>query len=75
MIGAKNMNEFRISILEMLEQDSRISHKEMAMQLGTTEKSVSDEILAMEQEGIILKYNTIVNMFRYFYLSTKRSYK
>lgn len=55
------MNEFRISILEMLEQDSRISHKEMAMQLGTTEKSVSDEILAMEQEGIILKYNTIVN--------------
>ena len=60
------MNEFRISILEMLEQDSRISHKEMAMQLGTTEKSVSDEILAMEQEGIILakSWNTIIACWR-----------
>ena len=55
------MSELRISILEILEQDSRTTPHEMAMQLGTTEKSVRDEIAAMEQEGIILKYNTIIN--------------
>lgn len=55
------MSELRISILEILEQDSRTPPQEMAMQLGTTEQSVRDEIAAMEREGIILKYNTIVN--------------
>ena len=55
------MSELRISILEILEQDSRTTPHEMAMQLGTTEKSVRDEIAAMEQEGIILKYNPIIN--------------
>ena len=55
------MSELRISILEILEQDSRTTPHEMATQLGTTEKSVRDEIAAMEQEGIILKYNTIIN--------------
>lgn len=55
------MSELRISILEILEKDSRTPPQEMAMQLGTTEKSVCDEIAAMEQEGIILKYNTIIN--------------
>ncbi len=55
------MSEFRIAILEMLEQDSRTTPQEMAMQLGTTEQSVREEIAAMEQEGIILKYSTIIN--------------
>ena len=45
------MSELRISILEILEQDSRTTPHEMAMQLGTTEKSVRDEIAAMEQRG------------------------
>ena len=41
------MSELRISILEILEQDSRTTPHEMAMQLGTTEKSVRDEIAAI----------------------------
>ncbi len=51
----------RNKILEILENDARISPSEVAIMLGENEKTIADEIAKMEQEGVILGYKTIVN--------------
>lgn len=51
----------RNKILEILENDARITSSEVAIMLGENEKTIADEIAKMEQEGVILGYKTIVN--------------
>lgn len=48
-------------ILQLLENDSRLTHKEIAMMLAMEEESVTQQIREMEKEGIICGYHTIVN--------------
>ena len=48
----------REKILNMLEKNSRIDLKDMAVMLGMTEVEVANEIADMEKEHVICGYNT-----------------
>lgn len=51
----------REQILKTIEKNSRISIKELAVLLGEAEIDVANEIAAMEAEGIICGYHTLIN--------------
>lgn len=51
----------REQILNMLEKNSRIDLKDMAVMLGICETEVANEIADMEKEHVICGYNTIIN--------------
>ena len=51
----------REQILKTIEKNSRISIKELAVLLGEEEINVANEIAAMEAEGIICGYHTLIN--------------
>ena len=51
----------REQILKTIEKNSRISIKELAILLGKEEIDVANEIAAMEAEGIICGYHTLIN--------------
>lgn len=51
----------REQILSVIEKNSRIDTKELAIRLGTTEAAIVEEMVAMEKEGIICGYHTMIN--------------
>ena len=51
----------REQILKAIEKNSRISIKELAVLLGEEEINVANEIAAMEAEGVICGYHTLIN--------------
>ena len=51
----------REQILKTIEKNSRISIKELAVLLGKEEIDVANEVAAMEAEGIICGYHTLIN--------------
>ena len=51
----------REKILTFIEKNSRIDLKDLALMLGVDETSVMNELEAMEQEGIICGYHTLIN--------------
>ena len=51
----------REEILRLLEENSRIDIKEIAILVGKTEAEVANEIAQMEKEGIIRGYYTLIN--------------
>ena len=51
----------REELLSILEKNSRIDFKELAVLLGKTEEEVLNEITKLEQEGIICGYHTLIN--------------
>ena len=51
----------REKILNMLEKNSRIDLKELAVILGVEEAAVMNELEAMEKENIICGYSTLIN--------------
>ncbi len=51
----------RDKILNMLEKNSRIDLKDMAVMLGVSEAEVANEMADMEKEHIICGYHTIIN--------------
>ena len=51
----------REKILTFIEKNSRIDLKDLALMLGVDEVSVMNELEAMEQEGIICGYHTMIN--------------
>lgn len=51
----------REQILKTIEKNSRISIKELAVLLGEEEINIANEIAAMEAEGIICGYHTLIN--------------
>lgn len=51
----------REEILRLLEKNSRIDIKEIAILVGRTEAEVANEIAQMEKEGIIRGYYTLIN--------------
>ncbi len=48
-------------LLAILEKNSRIDFKELAVLLGVSEEKVLEEISALEKEGIICGYHTLIN--------------
>lgn len=51
----------RKEILSVLEKNSRIDIKELAIRIGCSEVDVANEIAAMEKENIICGYHTLIN--------------
>ena len=51
----------REQILAIIEKNSRISVKELAVILGAEEIDVANELKAMEEEGIICGYHTLID--------------
>ncbi len=55
------MENTRIKILKLLENNSKMSAKDMAVILGGEESVIKNIISDMEQEQIICGYNTVIN--------------
>ena len=51
----------REQILAIIEKNSRISVKELAVILGAEEIDVANELKALEEEGIICGYHTLID--------------
>ena len=51
----------REQILRMLEKNSRIDLKDLAIMLGVDEVTVANEIAQMEKENILCGYHTMIN--------------
>ncbi|MBI1387787.1 MAG: winged helix-turn-helix transcriptional regulator [bacterium] len=51
----------RAQILETLQRDARLTAAEIAVMTGSDEKTVTAEIEALEKEGVILAYKTLVD--------------
>lgn len=51
----------REELLKIIEKNSRIDLKELAVILGTEEINVVNELADMEKEGIICGYHTLIN--------------
>ena len=51
----------REQILRMLEKNSRIDLKDLAIMLGVDEVAVANEVAQMEKENIICGYHTMIN--------------
>jgi DNA-binding Lrp family transcriptional regulator len=55
------MKDMREQILKAIEKNSRIDLKELAIMLGEEEIDVVNEIAAMEAEGVICGYHTLID--------------
>lgn len=51
----------REKILTVIEKNSRIDLKDLAILLGESEAAIANEIADMEKEGIICGYHTLIN--------------
>ena len=51
----------REELLKTIEKNSRIELKELAVRLGVSEVDVANELAAMEAEGVICGYHTLIN--------------
>ena len=51
----------REQLLSILEKNSRIDFKELAVLLGAEESAVLEEISRLEKEGVICGYHTLIN--------------
>ncbi len=55
------MNKLDSDILKLLNEDSRYTAEKIAVMLGKDRAEISAAISAMEKQGIIVKYNTVIN--------------
>ncbi|MCI8530043.1 MAG: Lrp/AsnC family transcriptional regulator [Lachnospiraceae bacterium] len=51
----------REELLKVIEKNSRIDLKELAVMLGVEEAAVVNELAALEAEGVICGYHTLIN--------------
>ncbi len=51
----------REELLSVIERNSRIDLKELAVILGVDKQRVLDELTALEKEGVICGYHTLIN--------------
>ncbi len=51
----------RDELLNIIEKNSRIDLKELAIRLGREEIDVANELAKLEQEGVICGYHTLIN--------------
>lgn len=55
------MEDFEIELLKILEEDARVSYEELAERLGVNAEKIKEAVKKLEENGVILKYKTIVN--------------
>ncbi len=58
------IDEMNIKILKMLEEDGRMTYKQIAEKLGRSESTVRDRIQNLENAGIIKGYTAVVDKTR-----------
>ena len=51
----------REELLKVIEKNSRIDLKELAVMLGVEEAAVVNELAALEAEGVVCGYHTLIN--------------
>ena len=51
----------REDLLTIIEKNSRIDLKELAVILGVTEQAVLDELANLEKDGVICGYHTLID--------------
>ncbi|EKC65374.1 AsnC family transcriptional regulator [human gut metagenome] len=68
--GDRGMRE---ELLAIIEKNSRIDLKELAVILGVEEIDVVNELAALEAEGIICGYHTLINWEKTDIRKSKRS--
>lgn len=61
MMNMVQREELDDEIIRLLTQDSRLSYREIAKELDISHVSVSSRIKAMEEQGRIAGYTTVVN--------------
>lgn len=55
------LDQIDIRILQIIQQDAKIAHKDIAQQLHLSRTPVSDRIRKMERAGVIKKYVALLN--------------
>lgn len=55
------MEDFEIELLKILEDNARVNLDELSERLGVDVETIRRSIKKLEEEGVILKYKTIVN--------------
>ncbi|MET1125070.1 MAG: Lrp/AsnC family transcriptional regulator [Archaeoglobaceae archaeon] len=55
------MDGLKIEVLKMLEENAKLTPKEIAEMLGRSEEEIASLIEELERSGVILKYKTIVD--------------
>ena len=58
------MNELKLRLLNLLQEDCRIPLEKLAVMLGVALQEVASAIEEMEQDGTILRYRPVVNWDR-----------
>ncbi len=58
------MNELKLRLLNLLQEDCRIPLEKLAVMLGVSLQEVASAIEEMEQDGTILRYRPVVNWDR-----------
>ncbi|OCL26679.1 AsnC family transcriptional regulator [Orenia metallireducens] len=51
----------RDDILELLKNNSKLSHEQIATMLDLSVKEVEDEIIQLEEKNVIVKYSTLID--------------
>jgi len=59
--------DLKHSILELLADDSRLSHREIASKLGVSPTTVGKTLKSLEEEGVIQGYTILVDWSRLGY--------
>ncbi len=57
----EGLDEFKLRLLSVLEEDCRIPADQLAVMLGTGVEKVEKALAEMEQDGVILMYRPVVN--------------
>jgi DNA-binding Lrp family transcriptional regulator len=60
-ITVRQLDQIDIEILAILEENARISVKELSRRLGYPDSTIRDRIHSLEEDGIILGYHTLLN--------------
>jgi DNA-binding Lrp family transcriptional regulator len=55
------MGDLRKEVLQLLENDSRLTQEQLAKMLNVPTEEISALIEELEQENVILKYHTVIN--------------
>ncbi len=56
-----NLDELDIKILQILQQDARITHKELAAQLNLSTTPVFERVKKLERKGYIKHYSAVLD--------------
>ncbi|KJS81683.1 MAG: AsnC family transcriptional regulator [Peptococcaceae bacterium BICA1-8] len=55
------MGDLKREVLRILENDSRLTKEQLAKMLNVSKEDIAQIIEELEQDGIILKYHTVIN--------------